>query len=112
MFLLGILLFLIPTLNFGMNYGWNNYPHYGYANGGYGYGGYGNQPYPGYYYPQHQPYGYTSSSGGIVKAFRNYIYPAYYYMPSLGRLLKSGAYGALKGAGAGAAIGGIVGLIG
>ncbi|VDK64754.1 unnamed protein product [Onchocerca ochengi] len=30
----------------------------------------------------------------------------------LGNLLKSGAYGALKGAGAGAAIGGIIGLLG
>ncbi|VDK80682.1 unnamed protein product [Litomosoides sigmodontis] len=112
---LAIFLLLIPTLTLGMNYGWN-YP-YGCANCAYGYGqqpypGYGQQPYPNYY-SNPQPHGYIPSVSSISRAFRNYIYPAYYYyMPSFGSVLKSGAYGALKGAGAGAAIGGIVGLIG
>lgn len=97
MLLLAIFLFLIPTLTFGTNYGWN-YP-YGCANSAYGYGqqlnpGYGQQlnpvhgqqPYPGYsqqsypnYYSHPQPHGYTPSVAGISRAFRNYIYPAYYY---------------------------------
>ncbi|VDP12396.1 unnamed protein product [Onchocerca flexuosa] len=156
MLLLIVFLILAPALSFGMNslgYGWS-IPPYGAANGGYGYA-YGNQPYASSYY-QPQPYSYTSNLERISHGFRNYIYPAYYYLPrfrklrsltslskiyileasveslivyfhhricwltskgdgncnNLSNLLKSGAYGALKGAGAGAAIGGIVGLLG
>uniref|UniRef100_A0A8R1TXN8 Uncharacterized protein n=1 Tax=Onchocerca volvulus TaxID=6282 RepID=A0A8R1TXN8_ONCVO len=110
--LLSVFLILAPALSFGMNslgYDWS-IPAYGAANGGYGYV-YGNQPYAGSYY-QFQPYSYTSNLDRISHGFRNYIYPTYYYLPSLGNLLKSGAYGALKGASAGAAIGGIIGLLG
>ncbi|VDN33684.1 unnamed protein product [Gongylonema pulchrum] len=63
-------------------------------------------------YQHYQPQSYTPYWSGIGHGFRNYIYPAYQYLPSVGGLLKSGAYGALKGAGVGAAVGGIAGLIG
>ncbi|EFO28106.1 hypothetical protein LOAG_00365 [Loa loa] len=106
MLLLGVFLILVPALSFG-NYGWGRYS-YGASYGGYGYG-YGNQPYSGSYF-QPQPYDFTSNMGGFSHGFRNFLYPIYYYLPS--KLLKSGAYGALKGAGTGAAIGGIMGLIG
>ncbi|KAM3717330.1 Kinesin-like protein [Dirofilaria immitis] len=91
-----------------LGYGWN-VPTYGATNGGYGYA-YGNQPHAGSYY-QPQPYSYILNPG-ISYGFQRYIYPTYSYLPNLSNLLKSGAYGALKGAGAGAAIGGIVGLLG
>ncbi|VDM99548.1 unnamed protein product [Thelazia callipaeda] len=99
-----------------LNYGWNPELYNQHSNHGYSYGSYGYQP-AGYgpapysYYQPHQQH-FTPSWSGFRNGFRNFIYPVYSYLPSVGNLLKSGAYGALKGAGVGAAIGGVAGLIG
>lgn len=91
MLLLSVTVLLIPALCTAANppgYGWSPYV-YGGGNsyGGYQqqlYGGYQQQPYGGYsnyHYSQSNSHGYTPSWSGIAYGFRNYVYPAYQYLP-------------------------------